>query len=144
MKRGLGEAVVGGDGQLAGVVGAEPVEGLAILGGKCRPPRGPEGRNSQLVLGLDDALRGKVGRGAGVVHERAEAGEERRVRLHGQGLVRVVAVLVEDGAKLLHDVEPAVEQRLHVGRNAVGRAVDEDFRAALGGWGGLKSFQVSK
>ena len=49
------------------------------------------------------------------MHERDEAGEERRVRLHGQGLVRVVAVLVEDGAKLLHDVESALEQRLHVG-----------------------------
>ena len=93
--------------------------------------RGPEGRNSQLVLGLDDALRGKVGRGAGVVHERAEAGGKRLVRLQGQGLVRVAAVLVKDGAKLLHDVEPALEQGLHVGRNAVGRAVDEDLRASL-------------
>ena len=46
---GLGEAVVGGDGQLAGVVGAEPVEGLAI-GGERRPPRGPEGRNPNSFL----------------------------------------------------------------------------------------------
>ena len=40
------------------------------------------------------------------MHERNEAGEERRVRLHGQGLVRVVAVLVEDGAKLLTKSNP--------------------------------------
>ena len=35
-----------------------------------------EGHNSRLVLGLDDALRGKVGRGKRVVHERAEAAEQ--------------------------------------------------------------------
>ncbi len=100
----------------------------------CRDPRlllGPEGRDPRLVLGLDDALRGKVGRGAGVVHERAEAGDERRFRRHGQKLVHVMFVLVEDGAKLRDDVEPAIEQGLDVGRDAVGRAVDEDFRTAL-------------
>ena len=53
----------------------------------------------------------------------------------GEELVRVVPMLEKDAAQLLDDLPSALQQRRHVDRDAVGRAVDEHFGAALGGGG---------
>ena len=58
------------------MVEAEDVEGLALGRVEGGSPLRPVELDARRVLGLDDAPRRRVGRGARVVHQAAEVGEE--------------------------------------------------------------------